>query len=82
MQALKNIKEGDIVDNAIDANATSISLWIILGDKGSIQQIDVIDNGTGMDTTTLNEAMKLGSLTEKNHSFELGKFGMGLVTSV
>ena len=71
----------DIVDNAIDANATSISLWIILGDKGSIKQIDVIDNGTGMDPATLNEAMKLGSLTEKNHSFELGKFGMGLVTS-
>ena len=34
-----------------------------------------------MDPATLNEAMKLGSLTEKNHSFELGKFGMGSVTS-
>ena len=36
---------------------------------------------TILNPATLNEAMKLGSLTEKNHSFELGKFGMGLVTS-
>lgn len=71
----------DIVDNAIDANATNIDLWIIYGDKSVIKQIDVVDNGTGMDPDTLNEAMKLGSLTEKNHNYELGKFGMGLVTS-
>ena len=71
----------DIIDNSIDANAKKIDLWIISDADNSIKPIDVIDNGSGMDQATLNESIKLGSLLEKNETHDLGKFGMGLVTS-
>jgi hypothetical protein len=40
----------------------------------------VVDNGDGMDWETLDEALRLGSDTERNIVSDLGKFGMGLVT--
>jgi hypothetical protein len=41
----------------------------------------IADNGCGMTKDILDEAMKLGSDTAKNISCDLGKFGMGLITS-
>ena len=39
------------------------------------------DDGIGMDKPTLDQAHRLGSLTERNVDTDLGKFGMGLVTA-
>lgn len=70
----------DIVDNSVDAGATAI--WIdIKGTKEGIEEVRITDNGKGMSAATLNEALKLGSETEKNPAFDLGRFGMGLITA-
>ena len=69
----------DLVDNCIDAeaNLVRIKVWQERGDF----RIAIGDNGSGMDKDTLDEALKLGSLTVKNPVSDLGKFGMGLVTA-
>lgn len=76
----------DIVDNAIDANATQI--WVTFiphKDKKAANtetaSIIISDNGSGMTLDVLDEALKLGSDVEKNPSCDLGLYGMGLVTA-
>ncbi len=77
----------DIVDNSIDAGASQVFVDI-LTDKtlrettgSEVAQIIISDNGSGMSRETLDEAMKLGSNAERNASFDLGLYGMGLVTA-
>jgi hypothetical protein len=79
----------DLVDNSLDANATKIWVDIIpIKDVGhsneensDVAQIIISDNGKGMDKSTLDEALKLGSNVEKNASCDLGYYGMGLITA-
>lgn len=68
----------DIADNSIDAGASVIH-FILNGSK-SLESIQVVDDGCGMDEETLIEAVRLGSDTEKNNNYDLGLYGMGLVT--
>jgi hypothetical protein len=68
----------DIIDNAIDAQATVIKVSVVER-QGDIL-IDIEDNGCGMDYDTLAEALRLGSDTDREDA-NLGKFGMGLVTA-
>src|SRR5690242_19060919 len=67
----------DLVDNAIDADATEIHIRIHQRDKQI--HVQIADDGMGMPPGILNEAMRLGSMTDKNINSDLGKFGMGLV---
>ena len=69
----------DLVDNAIDADAKIIRVSV--QQRESQVQIAVADNGDGMDASTLDQAMRLGSLTTRDVNSDLGKFGMGLVTA-
>lgn len=69
----------DLVDNSIDAEATKTYLNIIPLKEDF--QIIAADNGIGMDKTVLDQAMRLGSSTERDQESDLGKFGMGLVTA-
>lgn len=69
----------DIVDNALDADATKV--FIKVGSYKNDFYIHVADNGSGMDLSTLDEAMKLGSETSRDRRVDLGRFGMGLVTA-
>jgi len=71
----------DIIDNSIDADASQIWVNIYSGDDNIIKEIEIIDNGIGMDKEILDEALKLGSETEKNPACDLGLYGMGLVTA-
>lgn len=71
----------DIVDNCIDANADFIRINLIAEGKTDIKRIEIYDNGVGMDKATLHQAMKLGSDTDKNPQYDLGRYGMGLVTA-
>lgn len=68
----------DIVDNAVDARASFIRISI--SEQHGDILIEVEDNGCGMDSDTLAEALRLGSDTVRE-SGDLGKFGMGLVTA-
>src|SRR5262249_44744596 len=69
----------DIVDNGVDAGAKTIKV-IIRSNKGE-PQIIIADDGCGMDEEILDQAIRLGSLVEKEVSSDLGKFGMGLCTA-
>jgi hypothetical protein len=69
----------DLVDNAIDAEAGKISICI--QQKSGQPQISIADDGTGMTQDTLDQAMRLGSLTASDLNSDLGRFGMGLVTA-
>jgi hypothetical protein len=69
----------DLVDNAFDAEAKNV--YISISQKDGDAAIFIADDGIGMDQHTLDEALKLGSLTERNSASDLGKFGMGLVTA-
>jgi len=69
----------DIIDNSIDADANNIRINIT-GKENSLT-ITIADDGKGMDFQILDQALKLGSETEKNIDSDLGRFGMGLSTA-
>lgn len=72
----------DICDNCLDAHASVIAVLVDPANSGvGSYKITVVDNGDGMDLETLDQALKLGSETERNEVADLGKFGMGLVTA-
>ena len=69
----------DIVDNSIDADAQRIAVRI--QQKTNQHQISIADTGRGMSKSVLDQAMRLGSITQRDVHSDLGKFGMGLVTA-
>ncbi|MFA5132161.1 MAG: ATP-binding protein [Candidatus Paceibacterota bacterium] len=69
----------DIVDNSIDAGATNVNVSINTIDKDL--RIIIADNGSGMAEHVLDQALKLGSATQKDEMSDLGKYGMGLCTA-
>lgn len=68
----------DLVDNSIDAGATTVSIAICR--KGESSFIRISDDGRGMTERALDEAMRYGSRRTYG-SRELGKFGLGLKTA-
>ena len=71
----------DIIDNSLTAEATRIDInfwW-----DGSDSYLYIVDNGRGMSTETLIQAMKPGSRSplEKRDDRDLGRFGLGLKTA-
>ena len=69
----------DLVDNSWDAGAKTVKIWIRI--RGGEPEIIIADDGNGMDEAILNQAIKLGSMIDKDPASDLGKFGMGLVTA-
>jgi hypothetical protein len=67
----------DLVDNAISADATNISITFGRPDGGHGRWLTVADNGKGMDADQLAEAMRIGSGAEYEGN-ALGKYGYGL----
>lgn len=68
----------DLVDNSVDADATQVDITASFEGVGS--WIRIADDGVGMETSRLNEAMRYG--TERDYDeAELGKFGLGLKTA-
>ena len=68
----------DIIDNSIDAQATIIRVSIFQEATGEVE-LNIYDNGCGMDEPTLINALTLGKTREEQG--RLGKFGMGLKTA-
>src|SRR4051794_15076760 len=68
----------DLVDNSIDAGATTVSIDVCR--KGEWSFIRVADNGRGMTERVLEEAMRYGSRRSYDAG-DLGKFGLGLKTA-
>jgi sensor histidine kinase regulating citrate/malate metabolism len=73
----------ELVDNAIEANATKIHIQIhkhITAVNGDYE-LSVIDNGKGMSADELGLALQFGGSTRFNSRSQLGRYGMGLPNS-
>ncbi|GEL24783.1 hypothetical protein PSU4_37370 [Pseudonocardia sulfidoxydans NBRC 16205] len=66
----------DLVDNSVDADATRVSIRL-LTDLDRLVQVEVVDDGGGMNSETVNAAMTIGHQREYDEA-DLGHFGMGL----
>ncbi len=73
----------ELVDNAIQAGATIIRVFVAQTGVGSERQVSVavLDNGDGMDSQTLSIAMQFAGSSRFNDRNGLGRFGMGLPNS-
>lgn len=70
----------ELVDNAIQADAAKIRITIEArnNDDSPSIRVQVADDGTGMDRSTLVQAMRFGGSGRYNDRSGLGRFGMGL----
>src|SRR5664280_2707854 len=68
----------DIVDNAIEAKATRVTIDVEF--DGDDSWVRIADNGKGMNPDALREAMRYGAEREYDEN-ALGKFGLGLKTA-
>ena len=68
----------DIIDNSIQAGAKEVNIRMEF--KGDSSWFLVSDDGNGMSSEELNEAMRFGTKREYDDD-ELGKFGLGLKTA-
>lgn len=71
----------DIIDNSISANAKNI--WINFDWKGADTWMSIKDDGNGMNSDELIQAMRPGSRNplESRSLKDLGRFGLGLKTA-
>ncbi len=66
----------DLVDNSINAKARKVRIRIER-DATRIVRVVVADDGTGIDESTISEAMRFGTRTQRPLD-SLGKFGFGM----
>ncbi len=69
----------DLIDNSIDAGATSIKLDLFNFNGKPV--IALADNGSGMDETMLLNALSVGSTRSDRPKSDRGKYGMGLTSA-
>ncbi len=78
----------ELMDNAIQAGASSVEL--LCGERVErlshrsrtrINEIAVLDNGSGMDAAVLQMALQFGNGTRLHDYSGIGRFGMGLPSS-
>ena len=71
----------DVIDNSLAARANQVMLDFFW--NGQASRITVLDNGTGMDDSELERAMRLGdrSPLDERSADDLGRFGLGLKTA-
>ena len=73
----------DIIDNSIAAGATSVEIYFnAVGPIGK-PYVVIIDDGKGMDSDTINIAMRYGSISPSDERAEsdLGRYGLGMKTA-
>lgn len=73
----------ELIDNALQANATKVSIHVSVEAERADYPIvlSVIDNGAGMDSSTLRLALRFGGSTRFDDRRGLGRYGMGLPNS-
>lgn len=71
----------DLIDNSISAGATKV--WIRFTWNGADSYISILDNGKGMTSAELRDAMRPGCKDprEDRDLEDLGRFGIGLKTA-
>ncbi len=70
----------DLIDNSIFADASQIDIEFMSGDN---PYFSILDNGEGMSSSELKQAMKYGSGNplQNRATNDLGRFGLGLKTA-
>lgn len=68
----------ELVDNAIQAAAREIHIEFDAESADDPVSVNVVDNGSGMDATTLRQALRFGGSTRFNDRSGIGRYGMGL----
>jgi hypothetical protein len=70
---------GEVIDNSIQADATTIRLLVQFKSKGQepITSIAFGDDGTGMSSDILHRCLQLGYSTRYNDRRGIGRFGVG-----
>jgi hypothetical protein len=69
----------EFVDNALQAGATSIAIDVLPGEENRYPiELLVIDDGAGMDESTLASALTFGGSSRFGDRSSLGRYGMGL----
>src|SRR5205814_1191910 len=76
---------GELIDNALEANANEIKIRLIEGKRTIgkkkptpvVEQIAVSDDGVGMGADILHQALVLGYSTRYNSRKGMGRFGVG-----
>jgi hypothetical protein len=66
----------DLIDNSIDAGAKRV-LILLLTDNEKLVEVQILDNGKGMNDDGITSAMTIGHQRQYEVS-DLGNFGMGL----
>src|SRR3989344_3676970 len=68
----------ELVDNAIQARASeiSISVAVVTGEDERQIEVSVLDNGCGMDPFTLRQALRFGGSSRFGDRKGLGRYGM------
>jgi len=69
---------GELLDNAVDAGAREIDLYVF--ENNGKKNLMVVDDGKGMNFQTLKDSLKLAKEIKMGIN-ELGKFGMGMKTA-
>jgi hypothetical protein len=69
----------DIVDNSVEAHATVIA--ITLKFEGEDSYLTIADNGIGMSSKDIQEALRFGSNRAYDDADDLGRYGLGLKTA-
>ena len=80
----------ELIDNSVEAEARFIEIIAVeippdpeqSYARARVNEIAVVDNGTGMDRTTLRRALRFGDGTRRDRSKRgIGRFGVGLPQS-
>ena len=71
----------DIIDNSVAAGATRVDIQFSPYD--AVPYVSILDNGVGMTSDEINDAMRYGSQSSLNErqASDLGRFGLGLKTA-
>ena len=75
----------ELIDNSIESGATMIEIFgvsrrDIRTQRFTLKELAVLDNGEGMDRTTLRGSLRYGHGTRRNRR-GIGRFGLGLPNS-
>lgn len=72
---------GDILDNSIDGDASQVGVNLAYDKKAEEWELEIVDDGVGMDEPVLDQMMRLGSRSEHDLDRDLGAFGLGSDTA-
>lgn len=68
----------ELIDNSIQAQATTVAIRITRPAPGGHPRIEIEDDGVGMDATELATCLRFGGSSRFDERDSFGRFGMGL----